>query len=292
MLPKENNARARIASDLKDQLAYCHNSLQESIQMIASPIHFQKGMHPLVFDMTLGLHVRIVRKYGQVLHLAELGQADGAEVLCRTMYESLLAQAFICRPRIRLRRTDKSVLNLHGKKLTKEFRALLYYAHDAIQNEKSLEHKEKLRGFKRIAKDIRKVANQPLSEIKTVLGPAWSKALRANTCAGVHVSDLAFSLGHQIYVWYRTLYGEHSSHVHTGDHRRFATRDAKGPYVRWQDDNDDVARALLYSTAILGLATSEYARLFDKTHKPYLEARLFESTYDELKEVFIHLYDQ
>src|SRR5436190_24220186 len=103
MLPNETKERERIDDSLAHQLAYSHKVLREYLEVLDIPLELRTELPSLVVDMAVGLHVRIARKYRQILLLAESGQADGAEVICRSMFEALMALAFICREGVELR---------------------------------------------------------------------------------------------------------------------------------------------------------------------------------------------
>lgn len=241
--------------------------------------------------MAVGLHVRISRKYRQVLLLVEAGQGDGVEILCRTMYEAALAQAFICRQTVKLRRADRSSVNLHGVKLTQEFRAWLFLAHSLMRDEERLDKMDKVPGLRRLSAQERKLAQPVIDHAKAKVGPEWAKMLRkATTCAALPVSDLAYTMGDGLYRYYRTIYAMHSGHVHPGEHQRYVKRENGNTALLWQDELRLLELALCYSTAVAGLASREFARLLDTTHQPYVDARYFGDSYPELKKVFTRVF--
>src|SRR4051812_7405348 len=152
MLPLEDEAITAVRQILGPQLDYARNALREALVLVTPPVHFRKEkMYGAVVDMAVGLHVRICRKFRQALTLTEIGQADGVEMLCRSMYEAALAQAFICRPSVKLKKANRKPVDLFGRKLTQNFRAQLYIAHTFNRDESRYEDMGQKIGLKRIA---------------------------------------------------------------------------------------------------------------------------------------------
>src|SRR5687768_14821462 len=131
MLPHSRIDIRLIKWHLTGAIEYSKRTLRECMFACKSPIMLRKPFPAIVQDAALGIHVRLCRKYRQAIALAELGQGDGGESLCRSMFEAFLAQAFVCRQLVKLRRRNGGKVNLHNKKMTQEFRASLYLAHDA-----------------------------------------------------------------------------------------------------------------------------------------------------------------
>src|SRR5262245_17965260 len=137
MLPYEEEVVAGVRRELGVQLAYAEEMLRDALVVAVPPfMPRRKKLHPIVKDMALGLHVRVCRKFRQALLLVPIGQADGIEILCRSMFEATLAQIFICRSRVRLRHIGGTPVNLHGETLSQTFRARLYAAHTFTRDEK------------------------------------------------------------------------------------------------------------------------------------------------------------
>jgi hypothetical protein len=271
---------------LTGQIDYAKKTLRECVFACKSPIRLRKSFPPIVLHAALGLHVRLCRKYRQAIALGELGQGDGGEALCRSMFEAFLAQAFICRQTVKLRRRNGGAVNLHGKKMTQDFRAYLYIAHDAIQNDKRIAEMSKERGLKRSANSERKDAQAYIDMVTKPVGADWARSLKANTCAGLSIEDFAHSFNAQR--WYHTIYKIQSSHVHPGEPDRFITyvQGNPRPQVKWQDGPFEVHRMLWVATGMMGLGMTEFNRLLNKTYQPYIKAGVFRNAYAEMKHVF------
>jgi hypothetical protein len=286
MLPHSRIDQRLIKWHLTGAIDYSRQTLRECVLACKSPIKLRKPFPPIVLHAALGLHVRLCRKYRQAIALAELGQGDGSDSLTRSMFEAFLAQAFICRQTVKLRRRNGGAVNLFGKKLTQEFRAYLYLAHDAIQNDKRMNEMAKEPGLKLSAKAERRDAQGYIDMVTTPIGADWARALKANTCAGLSIEDFAHSFNTQR--WYHTIYKIQSSHVHPGEPDRFITyvADQPIPQVKWQDGPFEINRTLWVATFTMGLAMTEFNRLLDKNHQPYVRAGLFRDALPEMKRVF------
>jgi hypothetical protein len=292
MLPNETKVITGVNRKLRPQLDYAQRALREMLVAVESPIYPRKEFPLVVQDMAIGLHVRICRKFRQALLLTEIGQADGVEILCRSMYEAALAQAFVCRQTVKLKRTNGKAVDLHGRRLTQLFRAQLFLAHTLIRDESRLEHMSKHAGLKRLAAQELKLAKPVIDDAKKMVGSDWSKTLRGGTCTGLSIKDFAYSLGDGLFRFYRTVYAIHSGQVHPGEYHRFTTRTKGETTLRWQDESDQIELALCYATAVASLGLGEFAKLLNKAHQPYLAAHMFEDTYPEFKKVFARAYGQ
>lgn len=243
-------------------------------------------------DVALGLHVRTCRKLEQAKLLAAAGQADGAETICRSVFESFLSQAFVCRQSVRLRRVNGKPVKKFDKKLPQEFRATLFLARDTMQQEARIDKMEKVPTLTRAARAERKAAKPAFDSIRKHIGDGWADAIKQNSCGGLPIADFAFSFGLSTYKYYRTVYSFLSEHVHPGEPSRFLTyvEDNTVPSVSWHDGNPEVERALWCTICAAGLEMSEFARLLDRSHKPYIKLGLFKNSYSEIKTVFKNMY--
>lgn len=223
-----------------------------------------------------------------MLALCELGQADGAQVICRTMFETYLTVTFIVRQSVRLRyMNSNSKVDLFGKKLTRDFRANLFIAHGVLQYEKNLENMQGVAGLKKHAKKQQKDRPANYSAMVARIGTDWKKQLRTSaTCAGLSVADLSHSLNATR--WYRAIYSDQSSNIHNTDSSLYLELSESGstPNICLQSLAEDVKLSLWLGSVLMLLSRSELSRLLDERHARYVEERIFEQTYEDLKEAF------
>lgn len=289
MLPDESKYVLELAKQLEEQFDYSRTSLAEGVAITDGPIEFRKAFHVKIELAATGLHVLMCRRFRQVIALCKLGQVDCAEGVCRSMFEGLLVQKFICLNSVSLRRENsRKKVNTHGKKLTQVFRATLYVAHDTVQWNRTLNKMAKIPRRKRYTKRKLKEQADDYAEHCREVGPGWAKALRENTCAGLSIQDFAYSFGKHIYDWFVTLYKIQCGFVHGGQYSISLdfSRPGKPPRLKWQDKPEEVFRALRTANYLHGLEQTEFNRLLDKTHAPYIEAGLFRDATSELRRVF------
>jgi hypothetical protein len=170
MLPNEDRVIAGVKQTLGPQLEYARKSLFEALVALEHPVNLRfKSIHPAVPDMAIGLHVRLCRKFRQAIALTEVGQADGVEMLCRSMFETALAQAFICRPTVKLRYVNGPAVPLFGQKLTRDFRAQLFIAHTFLREEKRSTKMSEKRGLKRFGAKVKRMGNTVIAAAKAAI---------------------------------------------------------------------------------------------------------------------------
>jgi hypothetical protein len=224
------------------------------------------------------------------LLLARIGQADGVDMLCRSIYEAALAQAFVCRPTVKLKQANGKPVDLYGRKLTQNFRAQLFAAHTFNRDETRYEGMGQKSGLKQMAARGQKVGDPTYSAVKAAIGPQWwQKLKRSTTCAGLSVRGLAHSLGDGFARWYYAIYSLHSDQVHPAAFHRFIKLTKVGTNLCWQDAAYELELALCYATFMISLAAGEFAKLLDKTYQPYIDAHMFDETYPEFKKVFVRV---
>ncbi len=289
MLPDESTYLPKLARNLRPQFQYSASSLAEGVAITNGQMAFRKQFPPVVQHSAVGLHVLICRRFRQAIALCQLGQVDSAEAVCRSMFEGLLAQAFICRNSVSLRhRANGGKAETHGKKLTQEFRADLYFAHHFVLEKKRLEKLAKTKGHKRHAKRELKELKPEYDQWCNHIGHGWARSLKNNSCAGLTIEDFAYSLGLAFDRWYRSLYAIQSSFVHGGNFgislRYPGNR--KRPQLKWSDSPGEVVRALRTANYLHGLQQTEFNRLLDKNHGPYIKAGLFRDAGDDFRQVF------
>lgn len=289
MLPDESTYLPRLAQELEKQFDYSFACLAEGVGLTRGKFAFRKQFHAVVQHSAVGLHVLMCRRFRQAIALCQLGQVDSAEAVCRSMFEGLLVQTFICRNSVALRHRDNGrKANRFGKALTQEFRADLYIAHSVIQWKKTLDKLAETKGHKRYAARKLKKLKPEYDNWCSQIGSSWAKALKKNTCAGLRVEDFAYSLGEKYDQWYRSIYSIQSGFLHGGKFDITLQFSGSGnmPQLKWNDSPQEVYRALRSATYLFGLQQSELNRLLDKSHRPYVKAGIFRNANSEFRTVF------
>jgi hypothetical protein len=152
------------------------------------------------------------KKFRAILGVCEIGHDDNAEILTRSLFETMLAERFILKPWPRKYNLPKPV----GRHPPRDFRGLLYLSAPAIKCEKLLDRIQKTPGAKRTVPKSRAAAiRNTARDCEAVIGSAWAAKIRArNAFSGLNIWDLAQHTGFKRE--YATLYGLQSFSTHGG----------------------------------------------------------------------------
>ena len=286
--PFEEQQFQTIQTQLADVIDYSKRLLLSIRALLNPPVAFQAHFADPVVGAALSLLLRACRRYRQVIALSELGQADGADVIGRSMFESFLTIAFVCREQVQLsRRNSSKPANQFGKELTREFRAKLYYTHSNLKKERFFENLRTVANAKHVAEE--KLNERPgfVDSAIEDIGPEWSRAIKKeNTCAGLSIQDLSHSLG--VYDLYRTIYAQQSFRVHSadaGDYLKIADGNSQ-PSAHYQSDVAEIKAALWCATTMVHLAAQEFGVLLDMKSKSYSKEISLTNSPAVVREVF------
>jgi hypothetical protein len=177
------------------------------------------------------------------------------------MFETALAIGFVLKPRFVPREFDKRgqvkrTIKVPGVSLTREFRSMLFMAHDVLAPERSASQHAERPGMKRYAKGLAKLidASDASRIYKDAIGPEWTKILmnRPFTYSGLTISNLARSLGKPFTKWYDQVYGPQSEHVHAADMLHHVQMDEDYTSMpQWHETVEHVHGTLITAIAML-----------------------------------------
>jgi hypothetical protein len=224
--PDEDEIRAKLQQHLAAYFDYSERLLQFWVLADKDKKASLSALSPIVLRVLLAMSVKSCRQFRTVIELCERGENADAAIVARAMFETALVVGFILKPRFVPREFDKKgkvkrSITVPNVKLTREFRAILFAAHDALKPDREAAMHAQRPGMKRHAKRMAKIAtmtNVGQSYIQT-LGPQWTSILmnRPYTYTGLSIANLARSLGKPFPQWYDQVYGPQSEHVHAGD---------------------------------------------------------------------------
>lgn len=164
----------------------------------------------------MGLLAKACKQYRAVCELSQMGLGDPTDGVARMMFETLLAVSFLLRKQVDLTVQGQPLIVEGGKQLTPTFRGQLYAANDAFQAQKILNGATKAPGLLcDVPASSQSRFETNVANYKTMLGPAWTKLVMRKGYAGIHVSDLAESLGFSEI--YASVYKIASGGVHAAD---------------------------------------------------------------------------
>jgi hypothetical protein len=284
MLPDETGIQRHFCRELKTQLEYTNEISKRAWLLLEEPIQLNAAYDPPVIAAASSLYVRACRMLRQAAILAELGQADGMEVIVRAMFDGALSTGFICRENVSIKGVHRDYRHLFAEPLSRGFRTSLYVLFGAMQRVKLQNNIDAHLGNEVTMPEN----NDELRRCKEELGEDWVEFLwKANTCAGVSIANLADSL--DAASWYLTLYKKHSTTTHGNDpdaYIRFPKGLDKTAEVHPQSDVEDTMGVLFLANAAFGFTIGQFGDIIDKTHQPYVESNLFADGMPEFDAVF------
>lgn len=187
-----------------------------------------------------GLDVQCCRLFRSAIEECRRCEAYAANILTRSLYESVLGIAFVLQKRVRIivepvmsqgkpKMTSQGVpvycakvpykgaANSPNHWLSRELRGLLHIAHSYFEKEEtSIERMGRIPGLKRAMNKIRKEIDPTKgAEYENAIGPEWTSILRnRGSYSGLSVANLARVLHRQLFLWYQTIYYFQSRDTH------------------------------------------------------------------------------
>jgi hypothetical protein len=256
-LPNERRVKQSIRQLLEGELEKCYQLLDLGIGLPAPEKFNRSQIAADALVMMVGLYTKACLSYRSVIHLCEAGLDRSAASINRSLLETLLNLAFLARRKVSLYHFNngkRTPVDLHGKKLTPEFRTVLYCAYCLIRDKAMFGHWATTPGLKRTGK----YAHSKLSGLShphiLALGPDWEKQLGKNptTCAGIPIKDFAESLGKHFLALYRSIYAVDSQNVHQSDAFDYVEVDDACNHFepKWHTSPDKVRWALRQASMV------------------------------------------
>ncbi len=265
-----------MINPLTDEDAARHairTSLATELNDTAEMLQFGRALPELIHPDThaelegiliapLALFVKAGMSFRGARMLCENALDRTAAPVVRSMFETFLTIAFLLRRDISLRHFSRGVetpVDLLREQLTPEFRMAMYAAWCVVKDEQAIERMrfvpELAPGGDQLSRRLATIGRT--AHVDTV-GPEWEKRLRKNnTCAGISIADLAYSMGHA--VLHGTLYWKASGSVHQSDATEYLDFDhaAKAFVPRWYTSIQQVRRTLHNAATIYWLCLVE-----------------------------------
>ncbi len=179
------------------------------------------------------LSVQACRQFRTAVTLCEEGESLNAAIVAGSLFETLLATAFVSRDKVRIAVVpveDDGGNPVPGKfravvskragpavSLSRDLRAVLYLANSAIVDEKFAKRHATTKGLRRIADFVaNRVDPSFITQFDKAIGPEWSYVLRhrPHSYSGLSVAELSRALGTPMFRWYNTIYGYQSRIAH------------------------------------------------------------------------------
>lgn len=166
-----------------------------------------------------------VRQFRSIISLCEIGMAEDATILARSLFETLLAERFLlqkprplagCGKDLRARRDVLGKCKPTAR--SADFRADLYRAKAVLSWERTGDHVSRRHGSKRLlsAKSRASMA-ATVADIERTIGTDWLRVLKAppRTYSGLSVAHQAEN--YKLDDWYLKVYGPQSACVHASN---------------------------------------------------------------------------
>lgn len=249
--PEEISNIKKIQHNFKLTIENGKRLFKLGVDTLAQPVHIEKipGIDKFALIVTAGILTKICRLYRGIYILGSSGLVAEAEILQRSLYESMIGLFFILRPRVILRQNDKPLRRIGKKSFNSIFRARLYFAFERVQLSKKINIYEQTAGLKGLSKRMNKIEiDKQMQTVERVVGKEWLNRLkRSKTYSGVSLKDLAQSLG--LISAHQTAYYYMSKTAHAMDSSDYIHLDAQqgGLYIRLHDDLNSLGR--IFGTA-------------------------------------------
>lgn len=284
MLPYEKENIQKIDRDFKPQFQVCEELLKLVYGSVLPELHEAVVECPLITrGVAVGILAREIRRYRSVVAMCQMGYVESAEILNRSLFESLLAERFIFRGDKPLEKCSDGLAKRRGNLpeipanfSQRDFRALLYQQAEYINlqavntkavgvgGQLAITGKRNQEGMKSI-----------IEEIRQVVGEEWYNVLTKHprTFSGLTVRELAENCEHE--GMYATVYGLFSNTVHAGDPvRHIHINDERKLFsaVIAGFRPQDLLHSLQISSAILAQASEDLAIAFQLPAREKIDA--------------------
>lgn len=227
-----------------------------------------------VLGMTYLLNIQACRQFRSVVELCKAGEGENAEILARSLFETVLAAHFILAedfpivavPKLgkgprRMPLKDKWIARKrepgdHSTPLTREHRALLFRAH-CVSQKFGIGQAISKRHLLATGEELTPVLDEKKHKVgPDQIGEEWTyiQSNRPRTYSGCTVLDQSQIAGHWFPVWYEAVYRSQSLNVHGVDPISYANIDVATEVVtpRWLSTDNTIHHAL-YCASILFL---------------------------------------
>lgn len=267
LLPNENQVLESIPHLLAEEFDCAKRLLRFGVSLptTKNDLHQCSLRHDTVVS-ALALYTKAMTSFRASIHLCEIGCDRNTLPVNRSLFETSVNLAFLIRHRVTLyhfndgsKTKPKTPLNLHGKKLTTDFRTDLYNAWNILMSEKNIRRYSSTPGVKRAGRKLQKRIDGIERPYVDTVGVDWEKAIRGkNTCTGLSIKDFSSSLGSVFQLWYGLVYSSDSQHVHQSDMTDFLEcNEATAVFSpRWFTTPDHV-RLTLHKAAVISLGCIE-----------------------------------
>lgn len=224
MLPREDENRELILSHFADHFTVAKDLLNEVVatQSALMKAAESSSRPPVVVHLGLGFLAQSLRRFRSIVLLCEHGYLENAEILDRSLFETLLAVRFVLRKPKRisacsteLQGARRKLPPIPKKSQACEFRAALYIASEMVRFHRLGEDILQVPGNKRfLDSESRRRMQEAADEAERNIGPHWRRILQRGSFSGLSVKHLAECYGLQEH--HRKLYGVQSTKVHAG----------------------------------------------------------------------------
>ena len=256
--------------------------LADQLLAFGMTLPMTKDLHSIKYPRdavvtTVALFTKAHVTFRSIIVLCKNGLDRPATALTRSLFETMLNLAFLLRKQVSLHRfhpgqaNPKTALNLHGERLTPEFRHALFNTWSLLRDEKTIANWQTTPGIKQRGKRVLKKLTQLDRSYMDTISSAWQQSIKgSNTCTGLSVFDFAASLGFQ--KWYRTIYAGDSAFVHQSDVVSYLSNTRDGDFApRLFMDARDVSGVLLHGATLYFCCIHEMHKRFrfgQKADKP------------------------
>ncbi len=163
------------------------------------------------------LNLQAVKQFRSIVELCRECETFNANVLARSLYETVLALQFVLRPNLGIevlpgkgKKKFRAILNPDAS-LPRDFRAELYRAYSIIRHYEDGKREVEEFGLQLDLTNAQEMA----AEVEKIIGPEWTYVLRnIYSYSGLSVADLAKATGPELTSWYRRIYGFQSRMAH------------------------------------------------------------------------------
>lgn len=201
MFPNEEERTVEIQEKLREQFEYCEQIYRYWFEAEKDHWAEQANLDSRICVMIGVLHVQSFRLFRSIVEQCRRGEAFGARIHGRSLFETVAALLFIMKPTVCIRlepilRNGVRKFDSDGRpatkaiaiprkqsvakdRLSREMRSLLYMGHSFIENQEFLRRCENTDGLKTLRRGIRAEVNPAeIAKIESDIGLEWSYVLR------------------------------------------------------------------------------------------------------------------
>jgi hypothetical protein len=266
ILPNENQVLEKIPQLLGNEFDCAKRLLDFGVRLLSEKNLHQGSLRHDTVITAIALYTKAMTSFRASIHLCEIGCDRNALPVNRSLFETGVNLAFLIKLRVSLYRFNdnstaipKTLVDLHGKKLTTDFRTDLYNAWNILMSEKNVDRYCSTPGVKRAGQRLKKTIDTMERPYVDTIGVDWEKKIKSsNTCSGLSIKDFASSLGSAYRLWHGLVYSSDSQHVHQSDMSEFLECNEANDtfWPRWFTSPDQV-RTTLHKAALISLGCIE-----------------------------------